>query len=736
TGVLCKSGGKGVAGTILVVSLVVISAVLRAQATAVRVRGCASALSERAVSAFSFSVVGEASKTTYGFRSEAIACSNDTPIGNVWLRSEGRLTRGQHLRCIGSFERNEADEWGERARMQGVSGTVHVRRILNERQPSGLLGMVLNLRSIAVRAIDPTSSPSRALLAGCVCGWRDGLSDFGVDVLCSRCGISHLVAVSGSHLAIITSIVSAVLTKARRSPKQRVLVLVLFGGLYVVFCGAPVSAVRAWLMSSVSYAGMMCGRRAHGLSGVCLVGVAMALWDPAVSGQLGFLLSVISVVSLSIFSPYATVAIKELVGRPPRLPFIPRRMSRRIGKLMLGIEESLGASVVASVATMPLVAQTFGVFPLVGPLCNALLAVPFSAFVTLGMVTLALCGVPYVRQALLHVCDLLGSLVLGIGETMGNLPHAEISTASLSMWMGPAVVLTAMALLVIWPMPTRKRSLKCVGCIAFLCAALYVNGRYFAPARVCVLDVGQGDAVLVQDGAHALLVDAGPGDAVLDALARNNVWEVDAVLVTHLHADHYEGLFHMEGHCGCGRVLVACGVEDHIPSDLQNALLSLTREPPLELQYGDVLRVGRFSLRMRWPTEDVDGGENAESVELLIEYDDGVRSLTGLLTGDAETDELAAIIAKGDVGNIDFLKVGHHGSEVSITPAQACAIDPEVSVASAGEGNTYGHPSRECMDALEEAGSIFVCTKDVGDVEVLPGEHGPALRVANPDGWQ
>ncbi len=126
TGVLCKSGGKGVAGTILVVSLVVISALLRAQATAERVRDCASALSERAVSTFSFSVVGEASKTTYGFRSEAIACSNDTPIGNVWLRSEGRLARGQHLRCIGSFERNGADEWGERARMPGVSGTVHV----------------------------------------------------------------------------------------------------------------------------------------------------------------------------------------------------------------------------------------------------------------------------------------------------------------------------------------------------------------------------------------------------------------------------------------------------------------------------------------------------------------------------------------------------------------------------------------------------------------------------------
>lgn len=75
----------------------------------------------------------------------------------------------------------------------------------------------------------------------------------------------------------------------------------------------------------------------------------------------------------------------------------------------------------------------------------------------------------------------------------------------------------------------------------------------------------------------------------------------------------------------------------------------------------------------------------------------------------------------------NFLKVGHHGSKVSLDAEDAEALDPEVSVASAGENNRYGHPSPECEGILKEAGSVFFCTKDVGDVTVRPGVGGPSV---------
>ena len=123
----------------------------------------------------------------------------------------------------------------------------------------------------------------------------------------------------------------------------------------------------------------------------------------------------------------------------------------------------------------------------------------------------------------------------------------------------------------------------------------------------------------------------------------------------------------------------------------------------------------------------MDGDGNEDSVMLSVTYERDGRSLSGLLTGDAEKDELARVIEAGDVGDVDFLKVGHHGSAASIEPDEAALLSAEVAAASAGEGNRYGHPRQECVDALESSGALFLCTKDVGDVTVSPGKAGPSV---------
>ena len=127
------------------------------------------------------------------------------------------------------------------------------------------------------------------------------------------------------------------------------------------------------------------------------------------------------------------------------------------------------------------------------------------------------------------------------------------------------------------------------------------------------------------------------------------------------------------------------------------------------------------------PVEPAAGEGNEGSLELLVSYAEDGRSLTALLAADAEREETGAAVERGDVGDVDLLKVGHHGSEASLTPEIAAALSPEVSVASAGEGNGYGHPDPACVDILEEAGSVFLCTMDVGDVCVEPGAEGPVV---------
>ena len=155
---------------------------------------------------------------------------------------------------------------------------------------------------------------------------------------------------------------------------------------------------------------------------------------------------------------------------------------------------------------------------------------------------------------------------------------------------------------------------------------------------------------------------------------------------------------------------------------------ALGEGPPIdEVGYGDSLTVGDFTLKAVSPVEPAGGEGNEGSLVLSLEYSHGRRSLTGLLAADAERDETGAAVERGDVGDIDFLKVGHHGSEASLTQDIASVLLPEVSVASAGEGNAYGHPDPACVEVLEKAGSVFLCTKDVGDVSVEPGASGPVV---------
>ena len=246
--------------------------------------------------------------------------------------------------------------------------------------------------------------------------------------------------------------------------------------------------------------------------------------------------------------------------------------------------------------------------------------------------------------------------------------------------------------------------------------------------------MGQGDAILVADGSAAVLVDTGPDGAVSQALARQGIVHLDAIVLTHLHDDHVGGVDDLVGRLGCERVLVARGVAGEVSGDLARGVRQLTGRDAEEISYGDTVRAGSFSLRMVSPTKQVDGSENADSVILALSYEQGGRTLTALLTGDAERDETGACLARGDVGDIDFLKVGHHGSEISVTTEEAEILDPEVSVASAGEGNRYGHPNEKCVSALEGAGSVFLCTKDVGCVTVRPGEKGPLVSSERPVG--
>lgn len=697
------------------------------------------ALASSSVSGWGFELVGDMSPTTTGAwrgraRAEGEACS-----GYVWLTSPDELLMGDRIRCVGRFLPNADNEWGRSSAAQGLSGSVRVVLATERDEPEGLALLARRVRWAALDVLRPGESDSGALLAACVCGYAPPMRARGLSEKFSRAGISHLTAVSGSHLALVASCVSAVLEGLCLGVRQRSVASILVTGGFVLLCGLPVSAVRAWAMACVSQAVALSGRRGHQLSSVSLVGLVMALLDPSLSGQLGFLLSVSSVVGIGLFCPYARFALGEAalalgsMGAGTAGRGVPRPLGQalgRFGRVGRGALDALAVCVVCQASTFAIGASSFGSVSLVAPLANLLAAPVLGILMPLGLAAGVASPAPVAADVLARLAGAVAQPLLAGVSWLSSLGLASVPV---SVDLGLALLVTVLlsaVLLVAWSRPSGRLLAGGTLVALALAGAVLLRLRWLAPPRVCVLDVGQGDAILVQDGGSAILVDAGPGDAVGAALARNGVLHLDAVLVTHLHDDHYGGLSTLGPVLSGGEVLFGQGVSGSLTDEVKCELSALAPGSVSEVSHGDVLRVGRFSLSVVSPLGSSDGSQNADSVQLALSFEDGPRTLSGLLTGDGEKDELAAELGRGDVGDVDFLKVGHHGSAVSLGEAEARALSPEVSIASAGANNRYGHPRQECVDVLEKAGSAFLCTMDVGDVTVEPGELGPRVTTA------
>jgi competence protein ComEC len=258
-----------------------------------------------------------------------------------------------------------------------------------------------------------------------------------------------------------------------------------------------------------------------------------------------------------------------------------------------------------------------------------------------------------------------------------------------------------------------------------LIAALIVGRSDVATPRLTMLDVGQGDALLLRSPRHVVLVDAGGrlGDAhfgeteLLPMLVDRGVRHIDVAVLTHVHPDHCGGLPAVLDNLDVGSLWIS---PRRFRGDCAQRLLEAcaVRAIPIHLvRDGDVLTVGALSLRALVADRTFKHSpENNSSVVLRA----GIGRWTSLLTGDVERDA-EEMLAERDV-RADVLKVGHHGSRTSSTPALLDAVHPRIALISCGLHNTFGHPHASVVESLRSRGIHTWRTDRNGtiDVDFLP----------------
>ncbi len=230
--------------------------------------------------------------------------------------------------------------------------------------------------------------------------------------------------------------------------------------------------------------------------------------------------------------------------------------------------------------------------------------------------------------------------------------------------------------------------------------------------QIAMLDIGQGDSVLFQDGTMQVLVDGGPGAAVLEQLTEAMSWfdrTIEVIVATHYDKDHIEGITHILDRYDVGMIILP---HYYSTTNLSKSFIEKIIEKKIPYRfgwYGQSLAVGDMYFRVmspipgqEWERLSKNKSNNASVVMRADILPLGVRPLSVILTGDAEEGIERQLLERipSEAFTSDILKVGHHGSKYSTTVQFVDAISPAISLISVGAHNTYGHPTQETLGRL------------------------------------
>ena len=619
---------------------------------------------------------------------------------------------GERFDVVGTFEPADfaSDEYAWR---RGSSGRLKARELEKKDAPFVVEALV-RVRASAIAAVGAHDDAHR-LLQALVCGYRRDIRGTEAYSRFQTCGLAHLVAVSGAHLVIVTGIVASLL-KVLRLPRR--LMVVFLGsamGLYLVFAGMPVSALRAAIMSALGLFAYFGKRRASSLNAVGVGVFAIVGAEPAASLSASFTLSALSTVGIVLFSPLVT----SWLGQTP-LSGAP------------GLAEPLSLTLSAALLSQLYAGSLFNQLPLVSPAANVVCAPLLPLACGLGLVG-ALVGtlVPALAAAAIAPAACAASALGYLATFMAKLPYASVPFA-IDTWQ--ALALSSVCSLLVWSLwPRRVRAVAAFACSLAVAVVVAFAVTGDPSDKIVMLDVGQGDAFLVQSQGKSLLIDTGNQDTrLLGQIARCRTVHLDAVLITHADDDHCGSLDALRGSVAVDRVIVA---QDMLSceGDAARSLVNearLTGKEVIGMGQGDTFTMGAFNVRAVWPGDFKDEGGNADSLCVLLAYDgdaDGEDDALSFMTGDAEKDEISSMIDAGLVGHVDVLKVGHHGSRNGMTADELEVLSPEIALISCGLNNRYGHPAQETLDMLDEVGATVFRTDLVGSVKCVFNGDGVSV---------
>ncbi len=584
-------------------------------------------------------------------------------------------------------------------------------------------------------------------------------------------GISHILSLSGLHIATLGMMIYSVLAKLGIAifPASAISSLMII--MYGVMTGMNISTVRALIMFLMGIVAKNIGRTYDLLSAAAFSAILIIVSDPIKIYDTAFLLSFGAIAGMGLIYPMLNDGVEYIVDK-----FTPYRMvagsrqqeQRKENSLSINIYEhllsliekvlkSLCVSISIQITTLPIVAYNYYCAPLYGIFLN-LVIVPFMTILLLLCIMLLFIGYAGIINGIVSIITKIVIAILNMYEYLAEM----FSGMKGNMWIigKPGLIncyayycVIGVALLIKnsldkadkWNINDKKGNVENIRNKRFkttklllIAGLIMVNVialgyRPKSQVEIKALCVGQGDSTLIYGkDSPTMLVDGGSTDIkevgkyrIIPCLKANGVGRLDYVFISHLDTDHVNGVIELledkYNQIDIGKLLIPFSAEQQNGGDENYiSVTQLAKKkgiPVVYMRAGDEIRYKNMHITCLSPddknSEYMVRDTNDNSLVLSLEHKNGFRAY---FMGDVSSAMEPILVDK--LKKADFLKVAHHGSKYSSSMILLDAARPEIATISVGKHSQYGHPHKEALDRLANIGAKTFRTDECGQVTV------------------
>ena len=612
---------------------------------------------------------------------------------------------GDVLTCMATLRKASAEELYRRSEgILLIASSKTTPRVVKKGSFSQFPAKISGRLQTLCRHIFPKNVSG--LMQALLTGNRSGLSD-GQKKDLRRAGIYHIAAISGMHVSVL---IGAICIFLRRRPRLRLLFGLPIIVFFVLMTGASASAMRAGFMQAFLLLSSAVDRDYDPPTSIAAALLLILLQNPWAIAGVGLQLSFCAVIGIALFAKKLCNALLHL----KTVEFVGSRFVL-LRRLFQSVSVVLATSLSVSAVSLPLLILYFGEYSLIGIVSNVLLLWLIPVLLIGGILS-CIAGAVYLPAAIACGTALSypAQFVLDAAKLLGNVPFGVLSAEN-----GYHVIFLFMfyaALLAMLILPIQNKRL-CVFLLAgafAVCMGLSVLEISRSDFSFSMLDVGQGQCLILQSGGKFAMIDCGAGyapDAAEKAeqyLRRQGCRSLDCVIVTHFDFDHVSGLLYLFEEFPVKNLIVPNTGYD---KPLRRSVLHAAEEAGVSvccLQKDDFLLLGEAVLQLMLPCAE----QREDNCGICVLA--SCREYDILITGDLPKEEEPKLTLPAD--GVELLVAGHHGSNSSTGQPLLEKARPQAVLISVGEENAYGHPNEETLQRIARSGAVIVRTDQNGTI--------------------